>query len=205
MDLFIYLRLSFTATLTTNTALRETTTKHTHHSPPPPPCHSAPHGHSAARGAGAVHLMYIFEIRSMSAESLSHMAGSTVCLHFIALCITAWCALRASTYSSSLLKGVFASDSGLTRCARQYSATRVMILPQCSSLVFVQRVAWLKVCGFMPVEKISLTCATDLAMVAHASLSSATSFGSSKMPQGTWQWPPRRRSTRCRVDSFWML
>ena len=59
---------------------------------------------------------------------------------FIALCITAWCALRASTYSSSLLKGVFASDIGLTRCARQYSATRVMILPQCSSLVFVQRV-----------------------------------------------------------------
>jgi hypothetical protein len=32
-------------------------------------------------------------------------------------------------------------------------------------------------------------------------LTSATSLGSSKIPHGTWQWPPRRRNTKCRVDS----
>ena len=49
------------------------------------------------------------------------------------------------------------------------------------------------------------TWAEAFSMVECASKSSATSFGSSKMPHGTWQCPPRRRSTRCSVDSFWML
>ena len=59
-----------------------------------------------------------------------------------------------------------------------------------------QHGTWLKLCADMGPEKISLTCAVALVMVATASLSSATSFGSSKIPQGTWQWPPRRRRTR---------
>merc|ERR1719433_822659 len=77
------------------------------------------------------------------------------------------------------------------------------MLAQCSSFVMTHRVIWLKSSGLdAAVFESSLIFTMALRIVAQASFTSATSFGSSKMPQGTWQWPPRRRSTKWRGDSF---
>merc|ERR1719195_1404170 len=51
----------------------------------------------------------------------------------------------------------------------------------------------------------SLICTMALRMVAHACLISATTIGSSKMPHGTWQWPPHRRMLRSSVEDPLML
>ena len=78
-----------------------------------------------------------------------------------------------------------------------------MIFWECSSLVFTHRVIWLKFWGVMLALN-SLICTMALRIVAHASRMVATNLGSSKIPQGTWQCPPRSRKTKWRVASFWM-
>ena len=79
-----------------------------------------------------------------------------------------------------------------------------MIFAHSVSLVLTHRVIWLNDCGDMDAYS-SLIWAMALRIDAQHSFTSLTVFGSSKMPHGTMQCPPRRRSTRWRVDSFWML
>merc|ERR1711990_799449 len=60
-------------------------------------------------------LMYILEKSATAASRASAAAGSTFCLAFIAQIITAWWALRASTYAASSEKGDLGSLGGFTR------------------------------------------------------------------------------------------
>merc|ERR1719460_2602883 len=55
------------------------------------------------------HLMYILDMSPAAASSALALAGSTICLHLSAANITLWWAIRAATYSSSLLNGVLGS------------------------------------------------------------------------------------------------
>ena len=80
---------------------------------------------------------YIVHMCATHSVQVAATAGSLLCLAFMAACMAAWWAMSALTYSCSVLNGVFASVSGLTRCASEYSAIRVMILEQCSSLVLI--------------------------------------------------------------------
>ena len=59
----------------------------------------------------------------------------------------------------------------------------VMIFAACSSLLFTQRVIWLKLCA-SPTALSSLICTIALRIVAACWRTSDTKAGSSKMPQG---------------------
>lgn len=72
------------------------------------------------------------------------------------------------------------------------------------TLVLIQRTIWFMLC-----KPDSACNSADwtmaFRMVAACCFNSATMAGSSKIPHGTWQCPPRKRNTKCNVDSFWML
>merc|ERR1712226_1694725 len=82
---------------------------------------------------------YILHISVIAEFNDSALATSTVCLQLTAANITIWWDSKAARNSFSDLKGVFGSVTGLTRWQRQYSLTREIILPACSSLAVTQR------------------------------------------------------------------